>query len=178
MTHWKSLMDCDFLGVYSFEDGKDKLVTIQKVTREVVTGAGGRKEECPIIYFNESNIKPLIMNSTNAKTISKILGTPDTEKWIGGQIQIYPDFTVKFGGEVTGGVRVRPFLPKKETYTCSDCGKNIISAFGLTAEEITKRNHKKYGKPLCADCAIKAKEAAENALKEGDPLNENDENSD
>ena len=35
----------------------------------MVTGPDGKKEECTVVHFAEKEIKPLILNTTNAKTI-------------------------------------------------------------------------------------------------------------
>ena len=44
MTHWKKLTNPDYLGAYSLEDGKDIVLTIERVQVETVTGPEGKKE--------------------------------------------------------------------------------------------------------------------------------------
>ena len=86
-THWKALTNPNYLGVYSFSDNKDIVGTIKTVSNEVVTGPGGRKEECTICHFVE-NIKPMILNKTNMKAIQKIASSPYVEDWQGTRIAV------------------------------------------------------------------------------------------
>lgn len=50
--------------------------------------------------------KPMVLNVTNLKRMAKALGD-DTEDWIGGKIEVYTDPDIEYGGNVTGGLRVR-----------------------------------------------------------------------
>ena len=106
-THWKKLINPDYIGAYSL-DGKDLTVTIEKVIRELVTGTGGKKEECTVAYLK--GLKPFILNITNSKMIAKILGTPFIEEWTNKKITIYPALT-KLKGEDVECLRVRDVAP-------------------------------------------------------------------
>lgn len=109
LTHWKKLINPDYIGAYSLDNGKDLIVKIEKVTREVVTGVGGKKEECTIVYLKGQ--KPLILNRTNAKMITKLAGTPYIEKWSGLSITLYVS-TTKMAGEIVECLRIRDEKPK------------------------------------------------------------------
>ncbi|WP_156900527.1 hypothetical protein [Anaerovorax odorimutans] len=170
-THWKKLYNPDYLGAYALTPGQDLIATIRFVKSEVVTGPDGKKEECMVMYFSEKDIKPMIMNSTNSKTISKLFKTPYIEEWAGRKVQIYIDH-VKAFGEVVEALRIRPFLPKEEEYKCGECGALIIDSNGKRAHDIAQSTQRKYGKALCAECALKAFEAK----KQEDVLNEDDQN--
>ena len=78
LTHWKKLINPDYLGAYSLDGLAELNVTIDKVVREMVTGTGGKKEECTVSYLK--NQKPFIINRTNGKTITKVLKTPYVEE--------------------------------------------------------------------------------------------------
>ena len=113
-----------------------------------------------ILYFNE-NIKPLIVNKSKLKPLVTKYGF-DADKWIGKQVTLYFDPTVKFGKEVTGGIRVR--IPEPSNMVkpkCENCGKDIDGAGKMTPDQIAAYTKNKYGKQLCGDCATKA--AAEGA---------------
>ena len=43
-THWKSLINPDYLGAYSLSDSGDMTVTIDYVVSEEITGSQGKKE--------------------------------------------------------------------------------------------------------------------------------------
>ena len=160
-THWKRLMNLDYLGGYSLDPGKDMILTIKQVRKETVTGPGGKKEECIVCHWQEDQ-KPMILNNINCKTISKLLKTPYIEQWAGHKIQIYFDASVKFGSEVTGGLRIRKELPKESEIACEECGQFITPAFNMNAEALAAYTKKKYGKALCAECAKAKKEEQEN----------------
>lgn len=110
-THWKKLVNPNYLGAYSLNPGQELILTIKKVVREKVIGAAGKKEECTVCYFVE-NVKPMIFNRLNQKTISKIHGTPYIEDWEGKQIQVYAEMVDAFGERVEA-LRVRPTMPNK-----------------------------------------------------------------
>lgn len=157
LTHWKKLMNPDYLGSYALEPGQDLIVTIKSVGNEEVTGSDGKKEICSVIHFVE-NVKPMILNATNNKTIAKLFKTPYIEEWAGRKIQVYTE-KVKAFGEIWDALRIRPYLPVEKELVCADCGKKIEGFGGKSAEVIAKYTLKNYGRCLCSECATKAAEA-------------------
>jgi hypothetical protein len=108
-THWKKEFNYDYMGSYSLPDGKDLILTIKETKREQVIGTNGKKEDCFVCYFKESE-KPMILNRTNCKTISKVYGSPYIEDWPGLRIQIGIDKVNAFG-ETVDALRVRAIKP-------------------------------------------------------------------
>lgn len=161
-THWKSLADTSqYLGKQHINPDEDLVATIEKVEANKVTDARrNSNEEKRILYFQEPEIRPLILNSTNGSRIEKLLGTPYTEEWAGHKIALFLDKTVpnNFGGE-PGGIRVREYLPKVETAFCSDCGQEIKAHGNYSVNKIVTLSEGKYGEALCWDCGQKRKEA-------------------
>ena len=154
MTHWKKLTNPNYIGAYSIEDGKDLILTIDYVREETVIGADGKKDNCVVCHFKE-NSKPMILNSTNMKSITKLYKTPFIEDWQGKKIQIGIE-KVKAFGEVVEALRVRNIVPKSSTskkILCDCCGEEITPMGGRTAEELAKYTKDKYGVKLCAKCA-------------------------
>jgi hypothetical protein len=160
LTHWKKLTNPDYLGAYAFQPGEEMIVTIKFVANEIVTGADGKKESCSVMHFAENDVKPLVLNATNNKTIAKLLQTPYIEKWSGRKIQLYVQPNVKAFGDVVDAVRVRPFLPVEKELICADCGKKIEKFGKMTADVMAKYTLSKYGRMLCSECATKAAEAS------------------
>lgn len=107
-THWKTLINPEYIGAYCIPN--DTVIEIEKVIRELVTGTGGKKEECTVAYLK--GMKPFILNRTNQKMITKLFKTPYIEDWIGRKITVYPT-TTSLAGEITECLRVRPVLPKE-----------------------------------------------------------------
>ena len=159
-THWKQLQNNDWIGAYALQDGQDLTLTIDKAMQEQVTGNNGKREMCLTVHWLERDYKPMIVNRTNAKTITKVTGSPYIEDWHGKAITLYVD-TTRLGGDIVECLRVRPYAPKqpKQTATahtdliCEGCGKPIQAAYGMSAENVAESTAKKYGKRLCADCA-------------------------
>jgi hypothetical protein len=148
-THWKKLTSPNYLGSYAFDPGEEKVVVIDHVALEKVMGAEGKTDECIVAYLK--NEKPLILNKTNCKAITKLLGTPYIEEWAGNRIVLAVQ-RVKAFGEDVDAIRVKP---KKPGEVCEDCGKEIRPGAGHSAAEIAALSMKKFGKKLCIDCAKK-----------------------
>lgn len=161
MTHWKKLTNPNYLGAYSIEDGKDLILTIDRVINEMVTGTDGKKEECVVAYFRE-NVKPMILNTTNMKTISKVYGTPYIEDWHNKKIRVGIE-KVKAFGEVVEALRVRKEKPQDEKYICETCGAKIQGYGSKSAETMAAYTKQKYGKALCSQCATKLAQSAQGA---------------
>ena len=108
-THWKKLTNPDYLGAYALEDGKDMIVTIEKVETKQITNANGQREDAIVCEF-KGDVKPMILNKTNMKRIEKAIGTPYIEDWTGHNIQLYGEMVSAFG-TTTMALRVRDFEP-------------------------------------------------------------------
>lgn len=157
--HWKESLPGDYLGAYSL-NGQDMVVTIQSAGPEIITGANGKKEECLVIHFKE-NILNMVCNRTNAKMITKVVGSAYVEDWVGKKVQLYPT-TTKFGGEVVECIRVRPTAPKQAApIMCEKCGQQIMAVGNMTADQIAEYGMKKYGKKLCIKCGKEVGEKQE-----------------
>ena len=156
-ANWKVYSDAKFLGAYSFADGEKKTVTIRDVMQEQVVGDRGVSSLCLILYFVE-DIKPMVLNKTNSKTIDQVCHTRKMSDWIGKKIVLGVDPTVRFGGRTVPAVRVLNEQPVSVVadLKCENCG-NTIKAFGkMTAGQVAQMAHEKFGKYLCTDCGQKA----------------------
>lgn len=108
-THWKQLINPDYLGVYSLPEGNDMTVTIDKIVRESITSDGGRKEDCTVARIK--NNKPMILNRTNQKTIARMYG-PYIEDWAGKSVTLFAS-TTELKKELVECLRIRPQPPRK-----------------------------------------------------------------
>ena len=107
-THWKQLVNQSFIGAYSL-NGKDLTVQIKSVAQELVKMEGGKQETCLVAQLVDN--KPLILNKTNAKTITKIYNSPFINDWVGKYITLYPT-TTKLAGETVECLRIRTVVPQ------------------------------------------------------------------
>lgn len=162
-THWKKLTNPNYLGAYSIENGQDLILTIDYVREEKVTGTDGKKDDCVVCHFKEREAKPMILNSTNMKMITKIFGTPFIEEWQGRQIQIGIE-KVKAFGEIVEALRVRKIVPQTTApaIRCEKCGAYIKPYGKSTAAQMASYTKNKYGQALCAACATAEAERINN----------------
>ena len=133
-THYRKVFKSDHLGVADLEDlietGNSLVFTIQQVKQEIGVAVAGRKGNHNIAYFKE-NIKPLVLNATNSKTMKALCGGSSfIEDWSSVPVKLYIDPSAKFGDNI-GGVRIHPNAPtqKKElTPEMSSAWNNAILA--------------------------------------------------
>ena len=170
-THWKKIVsDPNFIGEGDFQEGEEKVLTIDRVNAaETVTTAEGTSKKA-VVHWREPGNKPMILNVARSKNIEKVAGSGYFEDWPGVQVQLYIEHGIKAFGEVVSAVRVRPFKPRVKAAqpvpTCTDCGGVIEPAMGKTAAWLAAYTTKHYSVPLCAACAQKRKEAAQQPAEE------------
>ena len=115
-THWKLLMNPDYIGAYWLPPGEDVTVTIDYVVREMITGTGGKKEECTVAHLK--GVKPFILNATNSKTIAKLYGNY-IEDWAGKKITLFAS-TAKLAGDTVECLRIRPKVAERKKQPLTD----------------------------------------------------------
>lgn len=112
LTHWKQLQNPNYIGAYSLQPGELRTVEIVSVSKEMVTGADGKKEECTVAKLKGE--KPFILNATNCKSLQRLFGSPYIEEWKGKKCIIYAE-KVKAFGDVVEALRIKstaPILPE------------------------------------------------------------------
>lgn len=134
-THYRKVFKSDHLGVADLEDlmeAKSNLVfTITHVNQEIGARVAGKKGNFNIAYFKES-IKPFVLNAGNSKILKGFSGGSSfVEDWGGITIQLYIDPNVRFGSDITGGVRINPNPPKarEQLIPGHNSWPNAVAAF-------------------------------------------------
>jgi len=115
MTHWKKFFSYKFISAEEL-DGKEVILTIAEITTDEVYSQSARaKEKKAALKFRETD-KMVILNATNARKITEIMGTPQVENWIGKRICLYPLAIQAFGQNVDA-IRIKnvPASSPKET---------------------------------------------------------------
>lgn len=157
--------ESEYLGAEDIDPGTEPILTIEGIFNGMVTLQRG-KENKDVMTFAEKttngikNVRPLIVNATNRKTLKKLFGSVTADTLHGKKIQLYIDPRVRDpqDGSMRDGIRIRPKEPKVAAIKCDGCGKNIAPAYGMTAEQLAAYTAQNYGgKKLCADCAKRAK---------------------
>lgn len=88
-------------------NGKQVTVTISKLVMEEM-GFGSEKESKPCLYFEKAT-KSLVLNRTNAMTISKLYGL-ESDLWTGKRITLIA-VNVRAFGQMHETVRVKDSIP-------------------------------------------------------------------
>jgi len=141
-THWKQLKDPNFIGTWALPEGNDLIVKIEKVVREIITVQGGKKEPVTLCYLKGQ--KPLILNSTNQRTITNIYNSPYVEDWIGKDIKLFAS-TTRLKGENVECLRIRQEVPAIELPELTEkhnsfekCAK-ALSSGNYTTDDLRKK---------------------------------------
>ena len=101
-----------YLRAEDLEEG-DLVVTIGEAVYEEFTDPQTKRvEQKPVLHFQGSETKPMVLNKTNWKTIAQVLGTDETDDWTGKKVALYATEVESFGQMVLG-IRVRLKAPGK-----------------------------------------------------------------
>jgi hypothetical protein len=146
-THYRKVYKSDHLGSADLEEmteeGKRLVFTIDHVKQQYGAKVAGRKIDGNIAYFKE-NIKPMVLNATNAKQIADFAKSKFVEEWNSIIVELYVDPNVSFGGERVGGVRIKttqPQLSKPELtpdHKSWTAAKDAFAKGNATPESIRK----------------------------------------
>lgn len=159
---YRKYMDKNFLGSWDIPDGEDLILTIASVEQNEVQNQQGKEIKLTLHFVED--YKPLIMNSTNCERINSAYGSPKVEDWVGKRIALTTEKVPAFGS-VKDAVRIRPYPPRTTEAFCDECGQVIkpvqAGSEKFSVNKIVELSKAKYGKCLCWDCSLKAKEEAD-----------------
>jgi hypothetical protein len=88
------------------ECGKGILLTIESCIKMNVAKEDDKPEMKWCLTFEE-DVKPMVLNTTNAQLIAQFSGLDNSDEWAGARIVAYDDPNVSYGGKLVGGIRVR-----------------------------------------------------------------------
>jgi hypothetical protein len=86
--------------------GEDGMILTVKGFRNESLKSDDGDEEKMVLHFVE-DVKPMVINRTNAQLIGVCTGAKTAGEAKGKQIVVYNDATVSFGGKITGGLRIK-----------------------------------------------------------------------
>jgi hypothetical protein len=92
-----------YLTAADIEESGDLDCTIKNV--ELVTLGQGAEKDTKLLIHLKGMEKGFVCNKTNATTIQKVLGSDDTDDWIGGRITLKA-MEVQFGKDMVMSIRV------------------------------------------------------------------------
>ena len=104
--------------------GEDGLIlTIRGFRREEVKGDD--ETELKVVMYFVEDVKPMILNRTNAALLAGATGVAKAGEAKGKQIVVYNDMSVSFGGRVTGGLRIKRIAGAPKTAPKSAPGSSL-----------------------------------------------------
>ena len=133
-THYRKAFDSPYL---SSADIVEPTVLTIKCVRLEADHTKRTKDEFNTAYFVEPEIrageklKPMILNSTNSKTLKGLTNTPFIDDWNNVPVTIYVDPSVRFGKETVEGLRISPHAPERKRTLTPEMTKawaNALSA--------------------------------------------------
>lgn len=139
MAHWKQIIEGKYIGAYCL-DGKDLIVIIESIGKEEVKTE--QTKDCLVAHLKGQ--KPMIINSTNCKVLTKLFDSPNVEDWINKPFTVFPT-KVRAFGETVEALRIRPTLPKIElpeltpTHKKWQGAKDAILSGNATIADIEKK---------------------------------------
>lgn len=163
-----------WLAVEDITPGAEPVLTIDKIGAGECVLEQGRKEEHDVIFFREESVsglpkvRPMIINSTNRKTLLAIYGDLSASTLEGKRVRIYVDPHVRaVGGGTTSGIRIRKLIPEAPgshhpvqpvrsnpipPVICQDCGSPITAAGDCDASQVLNNGRQWFHADLCAGC--------------------------
>lgn len=73
--------------------------------RQSIKGDNGDEEKAVIVFAG--NVKPMVLNKTNAARLKHIFGSGNTDNMVGKTVNVFNDPMIEFGGRIVGGLRIR-----------------------------------------------------------------------
>jgi hypothetical protein len=159
-THFKLMKNTDYLGSWDLMDDngniKNRTFKIIKVEKKEVFDGNGKSENLPVLFLENS--KPMVLNSTNMKTIAKYLKSPFIEDWSGASVEITVK-KIKAFGEMHDALRVQnatkttsqapapPPVPQAMTDKQFEAIKNLLNSDKKEEQEKGVRSYEIFLKP-------------------------------
>lgn len=97
---------------YLKADDLEEADVIVTITGCEIEELGKEKERKPVLTFRGTD-KKMVLNKTNWQTIAKVLGTDETDEWIGKRITLFTAQVESFG-ETVLAIRVRLKAPAQQ----------------------------------------------------------------
>lgn len=179
----------EYMGAEDIESGTEPVLTIKALYNANITLARGKERHDVIVFEEESipgsinQVRPLVVNATNRKTLRKIYKAVTADQLVGKRITLYLEHNVRdpSSGDLVDGIRIRPKVPSAksaEVVTCEMCKKPIIAFGQYSAEQMVQISKERFnGRCVCVTCGAELKkqmeaEAAAKAEQSGTEVSE------
>lgn len=142
--HWRTVLNTKFLSGDELPK-EGKVVTILGYKKEIFFSPKAKADEEHIVLNLKGVVKPVILSNRKSKQISKALDTPYMNKWIGGNILLFP-VKEKHFGEYFNVITIKKatLAPKMELTPESPKWAQALESYkaGTITEETIKSYYK------------------------------------
>jgi hypothetical protein len=114
-THYRKAFNSPYLS--SADIVEPTVLTVSNV-KLVIDQSKKTKDLFNTAYFAEKEIrqgeplKPMILNSTNSRTMANLAGSKFIDDWVNIPVTIYVDSNVRFGRDTVEGLRISTERPR------------------------------------------------------------------
>ena len=147
MTHWKNkLTDVNFIGTHVLPNEKPIIVKLKNVIWSENTKIMGQSKSCFLAYFeaNQYFDKPMILNKTNLKRLTKLTGTPNFEQWLNINVTLLQEMDKAIGGGQDWALRISASKPIIELPVMVEGSKEFIACKKASKDYTIEDFRKKY----------------------------------
>jgi hypothetical protein len=121
-----------YLNAVDLDGQGDVTVVIRSLDEEQIQGSDGTTENKPVLRLQGTQ-KGLILNRTNAETISQLYGN-DIENWVGKRIALHVEKDVHAFGKKWDVVRIRGQVPPNAI----EAGATVAPDDGLPSKTVAE----------------------------------------
>ena len=159
----------EYMGAEDLEPNTEPTLTIKALYNANITLARGKERHDVIVFEEETvpgsinQVRPLVVNATNRKTLRKIYKGVTADQLVGKRITLYLEHSVRdpSTGDLVDGIRIRPKVPSAkaaEPVLCEICHKPITSFGQYSAEQMVQISKDRFGgRCVCATCGAELK---------------------
>jgi len=104
--NWRKFHDYRYISGEDLLEG-DVTLTIKEIGIDEVQNERG-KEDKVVMAFKETK-KMIVLNKTNSKQLTHLIGSPSVEKWVGYKVQLTCETVSAFGKQVLA-VRIKKLV--------------------------------------------------------------------
>ena len=80
-------------------------IVIERIQEEIV--GQGADQQAKLVLYPGGSPRGIVLSKTTLSQLVEILGSDDTDAWIGQSVEVFNDPSVMFGAKRVGGIRFR-----------------------------------------------------------------------
>ena len=112
-THWRKIIDPEWIGAYVLPNQQPITVQIDRVVAQKSMKVAGKVKDANVAHFkpNQYFTKPMLLNPTNCKRLSKLTGSQYIDDWAGTFVTLQAELDKMPDGTKDYALRISPIKP-------------------------------------------------------------------